>query len=151
MNAMRSVVFLALLVVFGEPASGQEAEPVLRAEMCSLAQEPEKWAGRFVSVRARLVRLRSREWGLHDTCWPPVLLLLPDGLKPPPDFVMAPDSDTRALRRAKLERVSLVGTFEGRIDWSGDDKRRTFGKAELPVRMVLRRLSDCTIIDLPYK
>lgn len=160
MSTRRSGIALLILVAFCHPTSGQERPPSSSADMCSLVQAPQKWAGQFVKVRARLVRLKSGEWAIHDTCWPPVLLSLPEELKPSPEFALHPDSDTEALRRAKSERVSLVGEFEGRVDWSGEaagpaktavHKRGPFGKAKLPVRMVLRRLSDCTIIDLPYK
>lgn len=149
-----------MLLAFGHLTSGQEQPSAVSSDMCALVQAPQKWAGQFVKVRARLVRLKSGEWAIHDTCWPPVLLSLPEELKPSPGFALEPDSDTEALRRAKSERVSLVGEFEGRIDWSGETvgtaratgrKGGPFGKAKLPVRMVLRRLSDCTIIDLPYK
>lgn len=162
MSGARLGMALFVLLAFGQLTPGQEQAPAASADMCSLVQAPQEWAGQFVKVRARLVRLKSGEWAIHDTCWPPVLLSSPEELKPSPGFVLDPGSDTEALRRAKSERVSLVGEFEGRIDWSGESavqgkgksagrKRGPFGKAKLPVRMVLRRISDCTVIDLPYK
>src|SRR5205809_6832181 len=106
------IVLLMLLPAFGQLTWGQEQPTAASADMCSLVQAPQKWAGQFVKVRARLVRLKSGEWAIHDTCWPPVLLSLPEELKPPPGFTLDPNSDREALRRAKSEHVSLVGEFE---------------------------------------
>jgi len=155
----KRLLLLLILVAFTRSVWGQQQAPTVTRDVCSLLREPEKWAGRFVKVKPRLVRLKSGEWGIHDTCWPPILLSLPDEVKPPPDSALDPNSDNEALRRAKSERVSVVGSFERRIDWSGQladsaksaRKLGAFGKAKLPVRMVLRRVSECTIIDLPYK
>ena len=56
-------------------------------------------------------------------------------------------------------RDSIDALFEGRIDWSGSrfgadepiPKEALFGKSKLPIRMVLQRVSDAAIIELPPK
>lgn len=153
----------AVLLALGILAFGTSTQLVCAQEqpghdftdLCKLTRTPQEFAGQFVKVRARLVRLKSGEWAIHDTCWPPVLLSMPEEVIPAPGFALNDDSDLEALRRAKSERVSLVATFDGRIDWSGEPvkgrKRAPFGEAKLQVRMVLRRISDCTLVDLPYK
>lgn len=160
MNARHWVVGIIAVAALGQLAGGEEQPVPSAADVCKLVQTPREFAGKFVKVRGRLVRLKTREWAIHDTCWPPVLLLMPEDVTPAPGFKLSPDSDMEALRRGKSEHVSVVATFDGRIDWSGESAQpntrkprgpAAFGKAKLPVRMVLRRVSDSTVVDLPYK
>jgi hypothetical protein len=149
---------MLLLATAMASSSASAAEEPMRADFCTVVQQPERFAGRIVEVRALQTKLKSGEWGLLGDCWPPVLLAFPKDLSPRPDFTLEESSALEMLLAARNERVSFKATFVGRFDWNGErpsadrrTKRRPFGKSKLSMRFVLQRVADPETIVLPYK
>jgi hypothetical protein len=154
MTRVSLVPALAAILMCGSKAHA--ADP-LRAEFCAVVQQPERFAGKVIEVRALQTRLKHGAWGLMGDCWPPMLLVLPKDVAPPPDFAVEESPAFTQLMTARDERVSFKATFVGRFDWSSarsasrPGKARPFGRSKLTMRLVLQNVSDPQRIVLPYK
>lgn len=154
---IRISIVVAVSAVLTCSSAAQTGDQV-RAEFCTVIQQPEKFAGKVIEVRALQTKLKNGEWGLLGDCWPPVLLALPRDVSPTPEFTLEESPALTQLLASRNERVSFTATFVGRFDWSGAQspsgrsaKRRPFGKSKLNMRFVLQRVSDSQRIVLPYK
>lgn len=137
-----------------------EAETT-KTDLCTIMQSPQEYSGRFVSVRAELSRGEAGEWYLYDfSCLTldRVFVATPYQLKPRPDFRFQ-DRDSVAMlyMQGYSSGFRLYARFEGRIDWSGADKkqrgriprRALFGREKMPLRMVLRKVSEAYLARIP--
>lgn len=154
---IRFSVVVAVLAVLVRISAAEMHEP-LTADFRSVIRDPQKFAGKIVSVRALQTKLKKGEWGLLGDCWPPVLLVLPKDVSPTPEFILEETRAFEMLLSARNERVSFKATFIGRFDWSGSQspsgvpgKPGLFGKSRTAMRFVLRRVLDPERIVLPYK
>ena len=122
----------------------------IHTDFCALVKNPSEFNGKTVIVRARLTELRSGESALDGVCFQPVLLALPVNVVPRPDFDLKVSPAVEALFNAQREkRVLFRADFIGRFDLSSGQPAKTFGKARLRMRLVLREVANPERIVIP--
>jgi len=154
---IRISLIFAVIAILMHGSAAEMNEP-LSADFCNVIQDPQKFAGKSIKVRALQTKLKKGEWGLLGDCWPPVLLVFLKDITPLPEFSLEETPALKMLLTARNERVSFMATFIGRFDWGGLQRLQggrgeptIFGKSKTTLRFVLQRVSDPERIVLPYK
>ena len=149
---------------------GQATITSAEITLCDLYQRPELYAGKIIKVRGGSVSSLAIDNVLHDSQQVPcsahmrIVVVLPDNMKPTPDFQLIRDDSYRKLEEALRGRgpMRIDATYEGRFDaaftWR-DGKRvrvgqydgKGFGnKQQYDGRIVLQRVSDVWSYPLPH-
>ncbi len=152
-----SFLVFSLLLLLGSwsvfVAHAEEEE----VDICAVVRSPRKYSGRFIITKGKLERRwsngASEDWYLGIECGGSVLVLMPREVTPHPGFAMNYASDSISLVRGRTPGFTLQAKFEGRIDWSGAGLKKgepipptaLFGDAKVPLRMVLRRVSEAVV------
>jgi hypothetical protein len=160
--------FLLLLLTSGA-VLGQEQKHVdaVNVTFCDLYSEPQKFAGKMIMVRAILYGYRDpilESTGTKDeSCmsYMTIGLVLPQDLKPSPDFIALKDESFQTFEHAWQHGMRIMATFEGRFDpvfvWRDHKRVRVgqgqgFGRKHLEDgRIILRRVSDISAFPVPNK
>ena len=127
-------------------------------DICAVVRSPRKYSGRFIITKGKLERRWSNgeiseDWYLGIECGGSVLVVMPREVTPHPGFAMSYASDSISLVRGRTPGFTLQAKFEGRIDWIGAGLKKgepmpptaLFGDAKVPLRMVLRRVSEAVV------
>lgn len=148
------VLLLALYTLLGRATAEQKNAPI-KATLCELAEQPEKYAGRMVAVHANEM---GKDFWIEDftnkscSSWTGVIVVYPDLVKPAPGFDLLRDDAFNKFFEEVRKRKSVEATYEGRFDvayvWRnhkridvGSDKG--YGKKHrYGARIVLRQISD---------
>ena len=150
---------------------GQHATNSAEITLCDLYQRPELYAGKTIKVRGGSVSSLALENLLHDsqpvTCsaYMRIVVVLPDEVKPVPDFQLIRDDSYRKLQEALHGPgpIRIDATYEGRFDaaftWRNGKRVRVgqydgegFGnKRQYDGWIVLQRVSDVWSYPLPHR
>ncbi|HZT68780.1 MAG TPA: hypothetical protein VFC10_03390 [Terriglobia bacterium] len=148
------VLLLAFYTVLGRAHAEQENAPI-KATLCELAEQPEKYAGKMVAVHASEM---GKGFWIEDftnkacSSWAQVIVVYPDQVKPAPGFDLLRDDAFNKFFEEVRKGKNVEATYEGRFDvayvWRnhkridvGSDKG--YGKKHrYGARIVLRRISD---------
>ena len=129
-----------------------EIEEPLKVTLCDVAKNPQLYDGKIIEINASQARLKKNEWGLDgDICLPVFLLVFPEDIIPSPQFILEESPVLSELLASRNERVAFRADFVGRFDWSGNDKKKLFGRSKQSMRLVLQSVSNPMKIIIPYK
>ena len=147
-----------------------DAEPTaMRATLCDLAQRPEQYIGKLVEVPASVSGndLSIDDFEQKPACpsWMGVILVLPEQMKPKPDFDVVRDDPFNQFFADLRKGMNMQATFEGRFEavytwrnqkqvWIGEGgaNRKGFGKrGQYGGRILLRRVSDLLARPVPRR
>ena len=132
-------------------------------DLCTIMQSPQEYSGRFVSVWAKLSRGEAGEWYLDDfSCLAldRVFVVAPYQVKPHPGFLFLERDPVAMLYIQGCSwGFRLDARFEGRIDWSGANtkqgeripRKALYGREKVPLRMILRKVSEVDLRTIPIK
>jgi hypothetical protein len=161
MNLMRGFfVFLLLLMITFSGASGADEVSV---NFCKLLANPENFAGRVISVRARITKSRHGIVLNGEGCDGAILLELRAEVVPKREAVLTKDSEYEKFDQALFIfkpgstelKNQIEATFEGRFDTAlrmKDGKRVRISKGYgqnsiLTSRLVLYKVSDVRLAE----
>lgn len=148
-------------------AFSEEAE-IETTDLCTVMRSPHEYSGRIVIVSGTLSRGKIDEWYLVDfSCLTlgRVFVVKPYQVKPRLDFYLDRyfflDSDPVALlyMQGPSWGFRLDARFEGRIDWGEEGakprkrirQKGRFGSENVPLRMVLLKISESSLSEIPAK
>ena len=160
-----------LLVLFCAVSRGWcEYQPVTtKTTLCDLAEHPDQYIGKMVEVRASVIgnELWIEDFERKPTCssWMGVIVVLPDQLKPRPDFDVVKNESFNQLFDGLRKGRKVQATFEGRFEavytwtnqkqiWIGEGKEKSKGfgkKGQYGGRIALHRVSDVLARSVPRK
>lgn len=157
------VSLLVLQAAMGNGQTGSQSAPI-KASLCELAEDPERYAGKIVSVHATEM---GKDFWIEDftskpcSAYTPVIVAYPEGIKPPPGFDLVRDDAFHRFFDDLREGRHVEATYEGRFDvayvWR-EHKRiyigpeRGYGKKNrYGARLVLHRISDVASYVVPRK
>jgi hypothetical protein len=156
----RYLVYLFLCSLFPMRGYAQmgNAESPTKASLCELYQNPQQYAGKMVSVRARVAGndlwIDAFEQKACSS-WMNVVVVFPEQVKPAPGFSLVHGDSLTKLLESVRKGKGVEATFEGRFDaafvWR-DHKRIPVGtdpgygkKNRYGGRIVLQRVSDVLV------
>lgn len=159
----------SLLILWAAPSgtlpSYGQSQP-FKVTFCELYQEPQKYAGKMVEVRAAVSGYRNPtldEAAYHPPCtsYMSIRLEFPENVKPKPGFDLQRDQSFQEFEVSWRRGMRVTATFEGRFDpvftWKNHKRIRVgegkgFGsKHSDDGRIVLHRVSDVKALQLPQK
>src|ERR1700722_3850775 len=110
---------------------------VVSTTLCEIAEHPDQFSGKLVSVRARYMG-SSRDFWIEDfnrascSAYTPVMAAYPGAIKPEPPFRFSQDGSSASFYEAIREGKEVEANFIGRIDvayvWR-EQKKIAFGDA----------------------
>jgi hypothetical protein len=134
-------VALALLLFCVVEVCSQTNESFARVTICELADHPEKFVGQTVVVRGWVARgkhLTLLDSEIPSGCRNDILaLLLPEEVKPRPDFRIEKNEAFDRFQAALKERTHVEGSFQGRFDFTKGRKTA--------MRLILERVSELVV------
>jgi hypothetical protein len=140
------VVIIVLMVTQSKAGDLHGAGMPESVSVCELATDPSKYDGKMVVVvKGWIVRNKTKL--LLDTylgnCIANIDLVLPETVRPNPDFAVQRDENFEAFETAIRQRTHIEGTFEGGFDCLSKCKA---GKSKgHRSRLVLRRVVELDI------
>lgn len=159
---MRIVVTLVVAIMMGSPVSAEPAKPV-KTSVCDLVKHSEKFAGKFVELRAELILARGALMLTEPGCTNiPFVEPSEEDVKPKPAFQLVEDENWRKLESSLSFLVPsptggigrIFATIEGRFDWAFQLRRgrrvrvaQGYGHAALfDSRLVVHRVSAVELV-----
>ena len=153
-----SCCFCVLLLAFYTPIGRRHADQLsapIKATLCELAEHPEQYAGKMVTVHASEM---GKDFWIEDftnrscSSWTQVIVVYPDQIKPAPGFDLVRDDTFNKFFEEVRKGKNVEATYEGRFDaayvWR-DHKRISVGtdkgygkKQKYGARIVLRSISE---------
>jgi hypothetical protein len=148
------ILLLAFCIAMGRGDAHPQNAPI-KASLCELAEHPDQYAGKMVSVHASEM---GKDFWIEDftnkscSAWTQVIVVYPDQTKPAPGFdLVRDDAFNKFFEEVRLGR-NVEATYEGRFDvayvWR-DHKRISVGtekgygkKQKYGARIVLRSISE---------
>ena len=144
-------------------------EPLaVKVSLCQLAESPEVFNGKMVQVRASAMGRVLKDLWIDDfeqkpacSAWIGVIVVLPEQLKPQPNFDVVRDASFGQFRdkiRDMNVQATFVGRFEAVYTWkehkriwvTSAQNQKGFGKkARYGGRIVLHRVSDVAAHYVP--
>ena len=155
--------------VLSDAQPGNEAV-VIKTTLCELAQDPAAFNGKMVRIRASAMGWTIKDLWIDDfaqkpacTAWMGVVLVLPEQVKPKPEFDTVRDASFQQffddVRSMKVE-AAFEGRFEGVYTWkqqrrvwivSTQDQKGFGKKGRYGGRIVLHRISDVVAHYIPRR
>jgi hypothetical protein len=172
MKIISRLTYCGVLLLAGcLPFWGQEYAKPAQITLCELYSHPEQYNGKMIKVRGGSLSELRIENIVHDLPTEPcptymrIIVVLPDQVKPAPDFQLVRDESYKKLQQALHDSVPIRidATYEGRFDvafvWRdrqrirvGQDEVKGYGKKhEYDARIVLRQVSDVWAMPIPRR
>lgn len=142
-------LFCVLLSTVGLWAQSSRTNTAVNTSLCEIAANPGKYAGTMISIRGSVLKgwLHSGKTLKTFVLTEPdssvvcpsvrIEVVMPDDVKPKPDFNVEKDAAFTSLENALHERTAIEGVFEGRFDYKAGGKDR--------LRLVVHRVSNLDI------
>ena len=140
---MRAVKFVALVFFLSWVVEGssQTNASLAQVTICDLADHPEEFVGQTVVVHGWVARgkhLTLLDSEIASGCRNNMLaLLLPDEVKPRPDFSVEKNEAFDRFQAALKERTHVEGNFQGRFELTKGQKKT--------MRLILQRVSELVV------
>jgi hypothetical protein len=158
------VLLLGLWAATGQGHPDEDGVTPAKVTLCTLAEHPDHYAGRMISVRATEM---GKNFWIEDftnkacSAYASVVVVYPEQVKPEPGFDLVRDDAFNKFFEEVRKGMHVEANYEGRFDvayvWR-DHKRmyigseRGFGKKyEYGARVVLHRLSDVVSHPVPSR
>jgi len=154
---------------FSRAQARNEGAP-LKVTMCDLYNDPQKYAGKMIEVRATIAgyrdpKLEQPAFAPQEPCaasgYMTIGLELPQNAKPKPKFDLIRDESFQKYAEALQKPMRIEATLEGRFDptfiWRNHKRERVgegegYGKQDSEDgRLVLYRMSDVETKYIPRK
>lgn len=150
-------------------AQSQNGGAPLKVTMCDLYNDPQKYAGKMIEVRATIgnrdLRIERPTFTPQDPCaasgYMAIGLELPQNVRPKPEFDLIRDESFQKYSEALQKPMRIEATLEGRFDptfiWRNHKRERLgegegYGKKHAEDgRLVLHKLSDVMTKYIPRK
>jgi hypothetical protein len=174
-SSIKQIVAMVLLSV---PIAGQDSirEPekrILVTTLCDLAERPQQYAGKVVSVRADFFGkkfgknsfeefwIEDFETSQHCSAYLSIIVVSPDRVRPHPGFDLTKNRALQDFTNSVSKGLRVIATYTGRFDvayvWRNQKRIQVgavagFGaKGEYDGRIVLRQVSDVIARSVPRK
>jgi hypothetical protein len=169
-NFWRSLCVAVVLSGSLARAQSQSEGAPLKVTICDLYNDPQKYAGKMIEVRATIAGYRDPK--LEQPAFAPqapcaasgymtIGLELPQNVRPKPEFDLIRDESFQKYAEALQKPMRIEATLEGRFDptfiWRNRKRERVgegegYGKKHAEDgRLVLYKMSDVKTKDMPRK
>ncbi len=157
---------LPILVAFGSiriPLPGRATAQLLHG-VCETRDGKASHSGQIVRVRGEVTEFYGGLFLRTDECNYPILIVLPDGVTPKPEFKLQRDASYNRFDKASRQYKSsllkpkwkIVASLQGRLDWAFDVKDgkpvyepQGFGHSGMGKwRLVLQSVSDVVLTKI---
>jgi hypothetical protein len=154
---------------FARAQSQSEGAP-LKVTICDLYNDPQKYAGKMIEVRATIAgyrdpKLEQPAFAPQEPCgasgYMSIGLELPQNVRPKPEFDLIRDEAFQKYAEALQKPIRIEATLEGRFDptfiWKNHKRERVgegegYGKKHSEDgRLVLHKVSDVETKYIPRK
>jgi len=166
----KSLCLVVVLLSSLARAQSQSAGAPLKVTICDLYNEPQKYKGKMIEVRATITgyrnpKLEQPAFAPQEPCgasgYMTIGLELPQNVRPRPEFDLIRDESFQKYAEALQESMRIEATLRGRFDptfiWRNRKRERVgegegYGKNHADDgRLVLYKMSDVKTKDLARK